>query len=96
MIQYKACHQVQPLNHGLSSLQNHEPINFCSHKITQFGIFYCRRAWKGPRHGQALVAHTCIPSYSGGRDQNDCGWSQSRQIVLQDPISKTPFTKMGW
>jgi hypothetical protein len=25
------------------------------------------------KNGQALVAHTCNPSYSGGRDQEDYG-----------------------
>jgi hypothetical protein len=26
--------------------------------------------------GQMLVAHTCNPSYSGGRDQEDCSLKQ--------------------
>jgi hypothetical protein len=38
------------------------------------------------------VAHTCNPSYSGGRDQEDHslkrGWANS----LRDPISKIPNT----
>jgi hypothetical protein len=43
---------------------------------------------------QAPVAHTCNPSYLGGRDQ-DAGevQSQPRQIVLQDPILKNPSQK---
>jgi hypothetical protein len=40
------------------------------------------------------VAHTCNPSYSGGRDREDRGpkpaWESS-----QAPISKTPFTVKG-
>jgi hypothetical protein len=32
---------------------------------------------------QALAAHTYNPSYSGGRDQEDCGLGAPGQIVLQ-------------
>jgi hypothetical protein len=32
----------------------------------------------------ALVAHTCNPSYSGGRDQANSSW---------EPILKTPITQ---
>jgi hypothetical protein len=42
------------------------------------------------------MAHTCNPSYSGGRAQEDhiskLDWVNS----LQDPISKIPRTKKGW
>jgi hypothetical protein len=34
------------------------------------------------------MAHTCNPSYSGGRDQEGCGSTSSR-----DPISKNPSQK---
>jgi hypothetical protein len=37
---------------------------------------------------QGPVAHTCNPSYSEGRDQEDCG-------SKKDPISKIPNTKSG-
>jgi hypothetical protein len=40
---------------------------------------------------QVLVAHACNPSYSGGRDQEDCGSNR-----LQDPVSKEHITKKGW
>jgi hypothetical protein len=44
----------------------------------------------------ALVAYACNPSYSGGRDQEDCslkpGWANSSR----DPISKKPITKKYW
>jgi hypothetical protein len=43
-----------------------------------------------------LVAHTCNPSYSGGRDQEDQVQSQSRQInSSQDLILKKPLQKMA-
>jgi hypothetical protein len=35
------------------------------------------------------VAHACNPSYSGGRDQEDCIRSQPRQIVLETLSRKT-------
>jgi hypothetical protein len=38
--------------------------------------------------GQVLVAHTCNPSYSGGRDQEDLGWKPPWANSWQDPISK--------
>jgi hypothetical protein len=34
------------------------------------------------------VAHTWNPSYSGGRDQEDCGSKSAQPNSLQDPISK--------
>jgi hypothetical protein len=39
------------------------------------------------------VAHTCNPSYSGGRDQEDCGSKPAQANSSQDPIFKKPFTK---
>jgi hypothetical protein len=35
------------------------------------------------------VAHSCNPSYSGGRDQEDHGSKPAQANSLQDPISKT-------
>jgi hypothetical protein len=42
------------------------------------------------------VAHSCNPSYSGGRDQEDHSSNPARANGLQDPISKKPFIKKGW
>jgi hypothetical protein len=43
------------------------------------------------------VAHACNPSYSGGRDQEDCGSKPGKTNNLQDPISKKKsITKKGW
>jgi hypothetical protein len=43
-----------------------------------------------------LVAPTCDPSYTGGRDQKDQGLKPASANSLQDPISKTPVIKNGW
>jgi hypothetical protein len=39
------------------------------------------------------VAHSYNPSYSGGRDQEDCGLKLAQANSLRDPISKIPNTK---
>jgi hypothetical protein len=46
-------------------------------------------------YGLALLAHTCSPSYSGGRDQEDRGSKPAQANSLRDPIVKKPFTKKG-
>jgi hypothetical protein len=40
------------------------------------------------------VAHTYNPSYSGSRDQEDCGSKPTWANSSQNPISKNPFTKI--
>jgi hypothetical protein len=45
------------------------------------------------RMNQALVAHTCNPSCSGGREQGD--GSQPRQIVCEILSQKNPAQKKG-
>jgi hypothetical protein len=42
---------------------------------------------------QALEAHTCNSSYSGGKDQEDCGSKSAPGKYTRDPISKNPFTE---
>jgi hypothetical protein len=42
------------------------------------------------------VAHTCNPSYSGGRDQEDGGSKPALANSSGDPTSKIPITKQGW
>jgi hypothetical protein len=37
---------------------------------------------------QVLVVHACNPTYSGGRDQEDCGLKPVQANSSQDPISK--------
>jgi hypothetical protein len=39
------------------------------------------------------VTHACNPSYSGGRDQEDCGLKPAWANSLHEPISKKPTTK---
>jgi hypothetical protein len=39
------------------------------------------------------MAHTCNPSHSGARDQEDCGSKSAQVNSLQDPISKKSITK---
>jgi hypothetical protein len=48
------------------------------------------------RLGPVLVAHTCNPSYSGGRDQEDRVRRQPGQIVLETLSQKKLFTKKSW
>jgi hypothetical protein len=45
--------------------------------------------------GQVLVAHTCNPHYSEGRDQEDHCLKSVQTNSSQDPISKKPITKIG-
>jgi hypothetical protein len=42
------------------------------------------------------VAHTCNPSYSGGRYQEDHGSKPAQADSLQDLISKKPVIKKDW
>jgi hypothetical protein len=48
------------------------------------------------RKSQALVAHACNPSYSGGRDQEDHSSKLAQANSLRDPISKIHITKNSW
>jgi hypothetical protein len=41
------------------------------------------------------IAHTCNPSYSGGRDQEDYGLKPAQANSLRDPILKKTNTKKG-
>jgi hypothetical protein len=42
------------------------------------------------------VAHTCNPSYSGGRDQEDQGLKPARANSSREPTWKISNTKQGW
>jgi hypothetical protein len=39
------------------------------------------------------MAHTCNPSYSGGRNQNNCGSTPAPQIVRKTLSQKHPSQK---
>jgi uncharacterized membrane protein YvbJ len=41
------------------------------------------------------VAYACGTSYSGGRDQKDCGSKPTQANSSRDSISKKPITKKG-
>jgi hypothetical protein len=43
----------------------------------------------------ALVVHTCNPSYSGGRDQEDCNLKPAWVNSLRGPILKNSSQKNG-
>jgi hypothetical protein len=45
--------------------------------------------------GQVLEAHACNPSYSGGRDQENCGSKPAWANSSMRTYLKKPFTKMG-
>jgi hypothetical protein len=45
-------------------------------------------------YGQVPVAHTCNPSYLGGRDQ-DGGLRLAQANSLRDPVLKIPNTGSG-
>jgi hypothetical protein len=47
------------------------------------------------KSSRVLVAHTCNPSHSGGRDQEDHSLKPTWAISSRDPILKKPFTKKG-
>jgi hypothetical protein len=53
---------------------------------------YCSKA----RKSLVLVAHTCNPSYSGGRDQEDYSSKPAQANNSWECISKIPMRKMGW
>jgi hypothetical protein len=45
--------------------------------------------------GQAPVAHACNPSYSGGRDQEDCSSKLAWANSSARPYLEKSFTKIG-
>jgi hypothetical protein len=50
---------------------------------------------KNESYHQAPVVHTCNPSYSGGRDQEDHSSKLVRANSSRDPISTIPNKKMA-
>jgi hypothetical protein len=54
------------------------------------------KCWKATLEnnlGWAPVAHTCNPSYSRGRDQEDCGLKPAQAIVHETLSQKNPSQK---
>jgi hypothetical protein len=54
---------------------------------------YAKKGERKEKKTWELVAHTCNPSYSGGRDQEGCGSRPIQANSSQDPISKNPIKK---
>jgi hypothetical protein len=52
-------------------------ISFIAREVEHFFVYflvlYSEVLFKKANRSQVLVAYTCIPSYSGGRDQEDLG-----------------------
>jgi hypothetical protein len=61
-------------------------------------FFNLEKIFLKEQYSWVLAAHTCDPSYSGGRDQEDWGLKPARGNSPQDPVSKKKktFTKKGW
>jgi tRNA A22 N-methylase len=55
--------------------------------------YIVRPCLKKNKISQVLVAHTCNPSYTGGRDQEDRSLKPAWANSLRNPILKKPFTK---
>jgi hypothetical protein len=66
------------------------PVKFMAYSLTS-SVF---RSFKLSR-SQALVAHTCNASYSGGRVWEDCGLKPAQANSSRDPMLKKPFTEKG-
>jgi hypothetical protein len=64
-------------------------------KLTMFFFILGRWLKKKLQRSWAPVAHTCNPSYSGDRDQEDCGLKPVRANSLRKPVSKKPVTEKG-
>jgi hypothetical protein len=55
--------------------------------------FYPRTSCIKVKGVLVLVAHTCNPSHSGGRDQEDCSSKPTWAYSSPDPIWEKPITK---
>jgi hypothetical protein len=58
--------------------------------------YHLKKKKKKKRYHQAPVAHAYNPSYSGGRDQEDCSLKPVQANSSWDPILKKSITKKGW
>jgi hypothetical protein len=61
-------------------------------KMAHFMLYVFNQNKSNKKKGQALVAHTCNCSYSGGRDQEDRGSKPTRANSSARPYPKKPFT----
>jgi hypothetical protein len=56
---------------------------------------YCLILESNINHSWELVVHSCNPSYSGGRDQEDLCSKPAWANSSRDPILKKTFIKKG-
>jgi hypothetical protein len=63
------------------------------HKSLSSNPYTGREKKKDMRFFRALVAHTCNPSYSGVRDEENEGSKPAQANSSRDPILKNPVTK---
>jgi hypothetical protein len=71
-------------------------MHFHCHTVVEWGevtLIFRHRTWRLCPTGQALVAHACNPSYSGGRDQEDQSLKAAPANSSWDPISKKTHHK---
>jgi hypothetical protein len=59
----------------------------------QIAVEICERTFKKFEVSWTPVVHTCNPSYSGGRDQEDHSSKPAGANRSRDPITKNPSQK---
>jgi hypothetical protein len=78
--------KIMPVPQGCLALINTKCLELClKYSKGHLKVYDCR----------VPVAQACKPSYSGGRDQEDCGSKPYWANSLQDPISKKLLHKKG-
>jgi hypothetical protein len=71
-------------------------VFLCQRKIFFYFLgYHAFLASKPSESSQALVVHACNLSYSGGRDQEDCGSKPAGANSSRDPILKKTHHKEG-
>jgi O-acetyl-ADP-ribose deacetylase (regulator of RNase III) len=64
---------------------------FLNKRNLKIGSSFCIKKKKTK---PGMVIHTCNPSYSGGRDQEDRGSKPTQENSSQDPLSKKTLHKI--
>jgi hypothetical protein len=89
---------VLPLPPGVNLHAQHQYFYSLAQDCLKSCLGVCNSAesrveYRNSGLGQAPVAHTCNPSYSGGRDQEDWSSKPAQANSFRDLILKKPFTK---
>jgi hypothetical protein len=71
---------------------NSFPCGLCVLNLPQKNLLYCDL--KSIFLCRVLVTHTCNPSYSGSRDQEDQGLKPAGANISGRPYLEKPFTKI--